>query len=166
MMLLIGAPCSGKSTVGQLLAQITAKEFITLDVFVQQSVAAATIKPGETLTDRFIDSIVIDLLNHLRANHEKDCFIYELPYHDYRTLFNQGKFLNTCNIIGFYASLETLLYRNKERKSEAQIPVRYIERCFHSVKELMDEYNDKIRFYNTEGTSPETIVERIMLRIK
>ena len=67
MILLIGTPCSGKSTIGCLLTEATNNRLVTLDEFIQKSVKENDIKEGEILTDKFIVNAEKEFFNHMNS---------------------------------------------------------------------------------------------------
>lgn len=161
MILLIGTPCSGKSTIGRLLSAITNNKLVTLDDFIQKSIKENNIKKNDVLTDGFIDTAVKEFFAVMNTPHAKEGLVYELPYHDYIKLLESTSIPDGTIIIGLYAPYETILYRNKARKLEEQIPVKYLERCYAAMRKLMDNKNQTIYFFDTGDKSAEITLKEI-----
>ena len=162
MILLIGTPCSGKSTIGQLLSEATNNRLVTLDEFIQKSVKENNIKEGEILTDEFIDNVVKVFLNHMNSYVTNEVLIYELPYHDYSQLFRNQNIPAQVLIIGFHTSYEIVLARNSARKLTEQIPVKYLERSYKSIQTVLENENKRIHFFDTGEKTTDIILSEIL----
>lgn len=166
MILLIGTPCSGKSTIGYLLSEATNKRLVTLDVFIQKLVSENNIKEGEILTDEFIDTAVKEFFNHMDSYATKETLIYELPYHDYSQLFRNENIPSQVLIFGFHASYQKILERNSKRKLTEQIPIKYLERSYNSMQKTIENESKRIHFFDTEEKTAESILSEILTLIR
>ena len=154
MILLLGAPCSGKSTIGQLLCQQTGKKLVVLDDFIDGAVTAENIKKGVSLTDEFIERVVDDFFGAMRNDTDRENSIYELPFHHYESLFVNKLLIQGTVLICLYCDYNVLIERNSLRDIEKQIPMKYILRCVHSVKKMKEMGNDEIHFFDTSNKTP------------
>lgn len=165
MILLIGTPCSGKSTMGRLLSDTLQLPLITLDQFIHSAVKESQLAEGSVLTDEFIDKAVEEFFTNMIENSLNGGFIYELPYHDYVRFFDQHNIPERTLIVGFYAGYETILARNAMRKTAEQIPVKYLERCYNSIEALMGNKQSGFHFFNTGNKSAEDILKEIATQL-
>lgn len=162
MILLIGAPCSGKSTVGRLFCQQTQRKLVVLDDFIDKAILADNIKKGVSLTDEFIERVVERFIQRMRSGGDRDNSVYELPFHNYESLFVNKLLEQQAIVICLYCDKKILIDRNSLRGIEKQIPVNYIMRCDQSVEKLKGMRYDKIHFFDTGKKTPqESVIEII-----
>ncbi len=160
MILLVGSPCSGKSTIGRLLSEATNTKLVTLDEFIRNSVKENNIMEGDILTDEFIDDVVNEFFTQMISDSTRQTVIYELPYHDYSQLFRDGCIPSQALIIGFYASYQTILARNRARKLVERIPLKYLERSHDSIQREIQ--NKRIHFFDTGEKTTDSIINEII----
>lgn len=160
---LIGCPCSGKSTISKSLQIKSKAKFLQLDDNIKALAKKENIKSGETLTNNFIDQATSELMSQLREIIDTGEFaICEIPYHDYVSLLENNQILGSCRLICLYAPLEVLKQRNNLRELNKQIPEEYIDRCFHSVNFLLkSKQYSNITFFNTAETNVDEITSEL-----
>lgn len=163
--LLIGSPCSGKTTIGKLLSQSLACYFWQFDYFIDEMIKSNGIKQGSKLNEDDIDVALSRFIQKIQecSNDAKDV-VFELPYHDYTKFFKvhiQGNV--TLTTIAFIASDEELLNRNEVRYKNSKIPEEYIKRCNSSLLSLLS-VKPEIIAYNTENNNIDAIIMDILIK--
>ena len=159
---LIGMPGSGKSTVGVILAKMTARDFVDTDVLIQK-------EQGRSLQD-IVDR---DGYLKLREIEEKTILKLECRNHVIATggsaVYSQAAMthLKTDGIAIFLnADLQTLLTRVKdfETRGLAKRPDQGVADLFSERHALYKKYADVI--IDCEGITHEAVCEKIIRELK
>jgi len=132
---LIGAPASGKSTIGRIIAESSDYCHTSIDSFVHLVYSYSTV--NRPMLDSEIDEALHKLL---LFSDEK--LIYEFSYHDYNKLLERPYLLfgERDRVVIVTAPLEICLQRNKCRANT--IPENYLVRCWHSTNQVFERFLD------------------------
>ena len=123
--LLIGSPCSGKTTIGKLLSQFLSCHFWQFDFFIDEMIKLREIIQGAKLCDDDID-FALSMFTQKIYEHtgEEKNVVFELPYHNYLSFFEANISNVTLTTIAFWASEEELFRRNEVRYKNSKIRIR------------------------------------------
>lgn len=132
LLLILGPPAAGKSTIGKEAAKQLGRRFLNLDDYVRGDFDSTnSLQP---MTDFEVDAALDNLFN--------DCMfgdLVEFSHHDYKNALKnlQQKIPQSPSIAVVAAEREICLHRNQLRKDP--VPVEYVERCIVSSRLLQDE---------------------------
>lgn len=130
---LIGAPASGKSTIGSIIAKGSDYCHTSIDCFVHLVYSYSVV--NRPMLDSEIDEALHKLLLFSGKN-----LIYEFSYHDYHKLFGKPYLLfsEEDRVVIVTAPLEICLQRNRSRANT--IPEKYLIRCWHSTNQIFERF--------------------------
>jgi shikimate kinase len=159
---LIGMPGSGKSTVGVILAKMTARDFVDTDVLIQK-------EQGRSLQD------IVDRDGYLKLREIEERTILKLKCRNHviatggSAVYSQAAMihLKTDGVAVFLnADLQTLLARVKdfETRGLAKRPDQGVSDLFSERHALYRKYADVI--IDCEGITHETVCEKILRELK
>jgi len=161
--LLIGPPCSGKTTIIQRFLRRANTQIVLLDQVLRE-----LYPDNDDYTDDMLARGITSALEQLETYSNFKETIAELGYHDIEFIFKTippGLRIKTTLII-VRCSLPVLMERNLERSELERIPVEYIRRCidsmsvldtllipypFHRLVEIDTSTQDEIEKFSSQG---------------